>query len=324
VVSLDEETLTQFERTLRGVLAASDDDRTDALEEAGWRDILTTDPRSVIPVMFRAQGELCARSAVLDDVALHSAVQGDVAPIDQLGEASFVHARPGARATAITGADLEVDGLAFRAPRNGQIVALVRDGDSESLAVAPAACFERSTIAGLDPTLGFTRTTGTAPAGEFTLHQVPDPGAADTACRRALSYELIGLSSAMLDVTAEYARTRVQFGKPIGAFQAVKHHLADVLVALNAARVAADESWDADAALAATVAKCLAGRAFRLAAENCLQVMGAIGFTLEHELHRFMWRGTVLEVLYGSARELRVAIGRALLGRGRVPRPGVL
>jgi alkylation response protein AidB-like acyl-CoA dehydrogenase len=88
--------------------------------------------------------------------------------------------------------------------------------------------------------------------------------------------------------------------------------------------VAADESWNGDTVFAAAAAKCLAGRAFRLAAENCLQVMGAIGFTLEHDLHRFILRGTVLDVLYGSARELRVELGRALVERGRVPRPGVL
>jgi alkylation response protein AidB-like acyl-CoA dehydrogenase len=116
----------------------------------------------------------------------------------------------------------------------------------------------------------------------------------------------------------------VQFGQPIGAFQAVKHRLADVLVALRAAEVATDESWTGDTVFATGAAKCLAGRAFRLAAENCLQVMGAIGFTLEHDLHRFIVRGTVLDVLYGSARELRVELGRTLADRGRVPRPGAL
>ena len=76
---------------------------------------------------------------------------------------------------------------------------------------------------------------------------------------------------------------------------------------------------------AAVAAKALAGRPFRLAAsEHCLQVLGAIGFTLEHDLHRFILRGPVLDRLYGSERELRVELGRALVDRGRVPRPGVL
>ena len=69
-------------------------------------------------------------------------------------------------------------------------------------------------------------------------------------------------------------------------------------------------------------AKCLAGRAACLASENCLQVMGAIGFTEEHDLHRFIARATVLDVLFGSAHQLRIELGRALLRRGSMPRQG--
>jgi len=238
-----------------------------------------------------------------------------------------VHPNPGGAVAGRVDGDLVLDGLSLREPRDGRLVALARTRDGERLAIAPAEHFERSSIAGLDPTLGLAHVTGTAPVGAFELRLVPNPDAAAIACRRALAYELIGLATTMLDLAAEYARGRHQFGQPIGTFQAVKHRLADVLVALSAARVAADEWWDADTdddEFAAAVAKCLAGRAFRLAAENCLQVMGAIGFTLEHGLHSYIERGTVLEMLFGSARELRIEIGRALLQRGRVPRPGVL
>jgi len=105
-------------------------------------------------------------------------------------------------------------------------------------------------------------------------------------------------------------------------FQAVKFRLADVLVAIQAAEVVLEEAWADDADVATTAAKCLAGRAFRLAAENCLQVLGAIGFTWEHDLHRFIRRGLVLDVLYGSTEELRRELGTALIGRGTTPRLG--
>jgi hypothetical protein len=245
--------------------------------------------------------------------------------LDVIGDASYVHPEPrSAVAARVDGDDLVVDGIALREPRDGRIGTLVRHGDGLRLASAPASAVERTDIHGMDPTLGLVRVTGRVGAGTFDLSDVAAPGAAEPACRRAVAYELMGLGQAMLDMTAEYAGAREQFGQPIGAFQAVKHRLADVLVALRAAGVAADESWNGDTVFAATAAKCLAGRAFRLAAENCLQVMGAIGFTLEHDLHRFILRGTVLDVLYGSARELRVELGRALVERGRVPRPGVL
>jgi hypothetical protein len=325
VVALDQETLDLFARTVRAVLDAPDGDRTASLEDVGWRDILATDARAVVPIVFRLHGERRARSSLLDDVAVEATNPGAAEWLEELSAASYVHPQPGHRvAGRFEGADLVVDGLTLRDSREGQVVTVARGDDGLRLALAPTSAVERTTIHGMDPTLGLTRVVGTVPEGAFELRDAPSPEAAEPACRRALAYELVGLGSAMLDRTVEYAGARTQFGQPIGAFQAVKHRLADVLVALRAAEVAADESWDGETAFAAAAAKCLAGRAFRLAAENCLQVMGAIGFTLEHDLHRFILRGTVLDVVYGSARELRVEVGRALLDRGRMPRPGLL
>jgi hypothetical protein len=325
MVALDQETLDLFARTVRSVFDGSDDDRTAALEDVGWRDILTTDARAVVPLVFRLQGEYRVRSAMLDDVALEAMEPGSPEWFDELGAASYVHPKPrNAVAARVDGDDLVIDGIALRDARDGRIATLARDADRLRLATAPASAVERTDIHGMDPTLGLVRVTGRVAGGTFELSDVTGGDAAEPACRRAVAYELIGLGQAMLDMTAEYAGAREQFGQPIGAFQAVKHRLADVLVALRAAGVAADESWNGDTVFAAAAAKCLAGRAFRLAAENCLQVMGAIGFTLEHDLHRFILRGTVLDVVYGSARELRVELGRALVDRGRVPRPGVL
>jgi hypothetical protein len=325
VVALDQDTLDLFARTVRSVLDTPDADRTAALEEVGWRDILATDARAVVPLVFRLHGERRARSALLDDVAVEGMNAGSAEWLEELGAASYVHPKPGQRfAGHLHGADLVVDGIARRDSREGQMVTVARGDDRPRLALLPTSAVEHTTIHGMDPTLGLTRVVGTVAEGAFELRDAPSPEAAEPACRRALAYELVGLGSAMLDLTVEYAGVRTQFGQPIGAFQAVKHRLADVLVALRAAEVAADESWEGDTAVAAAAAKCLAGRAFRLAAENCLQVMGAIGFTLEHDLHRFILRGTVLDVLYGSARELRVEVGRALVERRRMPRPGVL
>jgi len=326
MVALDQDTLDLFARTVRSVFDASDDDRTVALEDVGWRDILATDARAVVPLVFRLHGECRARSAILDDVAVEAMNPGSAKWLDELAPASYVHPQPrsGRAAAHVDDGDLVVDGLAWRETRDGRVVALAQDARGLRLALAPAAAVERTDINGMDPTLGLVRITGRVAAGAFELADVPAPDAVEPSCRRALAYELIGLGSTMLAVAAEYAGARTQFGQPIGTFQAVKHRLADVLVALRGAEVAADESATGDTAFAATAAKCLAGRAFRLAAENCLQVMGAIGFTLEHDLHRFILRGTVLDVLYGSARELRVELGRTLVEGGRVPRPGVL
>ncbi|GMU79032.1 MAG: acyl-CoA dehydrogenase [Acidimicrobiia bacterium] len=280
---IDVEALDMFTATLRSVLGA-DGDVTDALVEAGWRDVLVEDDQAIVPVQFRLQGALLARSAALDDVVrLATGVDGPV-----------VHPRPG-RGTAIA-PDGTVDGLAF-APVDGLDAAVVR---------------------GLDPDLGLVRVTGRA------LEGLVDGGRATCAARRALAAELLGVAATMLDTATEHAKSRMQYGQPIGVFQAVKFRLADVLVAIQAAEVVLEEAWGDEADVAATAGKCLAGRAFRLAAENCLQVLGAIGFTWEHDLHRFIRRGLVLDVLYGSTEELRRELGATLIRRESTPRLGAL
>jgi alkylation response protein AidB-like acyl-CoA dehydrogenase len=219
---------------------------------------------------------------------------------------------------------LLVDGVALRASGDGRSVLVARDAAALRCVVAEDDALARTPIAGLDPSLALARVQGSVSVDDVHVRDDTTADAVEPACRRALAHELLGLTSAMLERAARYAGQREQFGQPIGTFQAVKHRLADVLVARNAGVVAAGERWDGDEALGAAVAKCLAGRAFLLAAENCLQVMGAIGFTLEQDLHRFILRGTVLDALYGSARRLRREVGLELRGRGQLPRPGVL
>ena len=122
----------------------------------------------------------------------------------------------------------------------------------------------------------------------------------------------------MIDLAVDHARSRVQFGRPIGSFQAVRNRLADAHVAREGAAAALASAWDADdAVLAGLLAKSLAGRAARIAATQCQQVLAGIGFTAEHPFHRFLARALVLDSVLGSAAELPKAIG-ARLDLGRV------
>jgi hypothetical protein len=312
---------------VRGVLAGDDaGDRTDALEASGWRDVLLLDVSAAVPVVFRVQGELRARTAALDDVAIEAAGPEPAARFDALDGTVWVHPSNAARVAArADGSSLVVDGLALAMPDRGRCSLLAEGAAGSQVVTVVADTLAGEAVAGMDPSLGLVRVRGTVGAGAVEPVSDASPEAVEAACRRALSFELTGLAATMLATTSQYAGVRTQFGQPIGAFQAVKHRLADVLVALRSAEVAASESFEADAddaVVAAMVAKCLAGRAARLASENCLQVMGAIGFTEEHDLHRFIARATVLDVLFGSARQLRVELGRALLRRGSMPRPG--
>jgi hypothetical protein len=322
VTTTDRETLDIFERTLRGVLGdPGTDDVARALDEIGWRDFLGVDARSVVPLVFRLFGELLIPSSALDDVAfeaLHAGADGWMAEADG---GAFGHPRHGIAAATRTDAGLAVDAVVLGARRDLPVTSVAAVDGALHVVTIPVDALERVAVGGLDPSMGLVRVRGIVPSAAVAVRRDLAPDAVAVACRRALAYELLAASTAMLTNAADYAKVRTQFGQPIGAFQAVKHRLADVYVGVRAAAVVTDESWESEPELMTRAAKCLAARAFALASENCLQVLGAIGFTLEHDLHRFIRRGKVLDRLYGSERELRLELGTTLRERRRMPRP---
>jgi alkylation response protein AidB-like acyl-CoA dehydrogenase len=134
--------------------------------------------------------------------------------------------------------------------------------------------------------------------------------------------ECAGGAAWCVDTAAAYARDRRQFGRPIGQFQGVKHRCADMLVALEQARGVA---WDAAASLdeerdlrrpatlAAAAAGAVAFDAFVSVAKDCIQVLGGIGFTWEHDAHLYLRRAMALRQLFGGASPWRQATARAAL-----------
>ena len=148
--------------------------------------------------------------------------------------------------------------------------------------------------------------------GRAAIARALDRGAA------AAAAELLGLGRQLIDLTVEYAKGRVQFGQPIGAFQAVKHHLANAHTKLEFARppvyhaaYALGESVD-DASLAVSTAKALAADAAHLCFRTALQCHGAIAYTYEYHAHMWMKRVLVLARQYGDARFHRSRASRML------------
>ncbi|MEZ0350237.1 acyl-CoA dehydrogenase family protein [Mycobacterium sp. pR1184] len=141
--------------------------------------------------------------------------------------------------------------------------------------------------------------------------------------RQALGWWLVGTSRAMLALARQHALDRVQFGRHISSFQAIRHRLAETLVAIEGAeatlRAATAASQDPDD-LASLLAKAAAGQAALTAARHCQQVLGGIGFTAEHRLHHHIKRSLILDNLLGSARELTLQAGVALRAKGFAPR----
>ena len=123
----------------------------------------------------------------------------------------------------------------------------------------------------------------------------------------AASAQLVGIADRLIALAAEHARQREQFGKPIGSFQAVKHLLADALLAVDFARpVVYRAAWSVardveTRARDVSMAKAYASDAATAAARRALQVHGAIGYTWEHDLHLWMKRAWSLSTAWGDA-----------------------
>ncbi|MER7364402.1 acyl-CoA dehydrogenase family protein [Nonomuraea wenchangensis] len=128
----------------------------------------------------------------------------------------------------------------------------------------------------------------------------------------ALAAEQVGGAQRCLDMAVAYARTRVQFGRPIGAFQAVKHKLADVLLLVESARSAARAA--ADHEVAAAVAGSYCTEAYLAAAGENIQIHGGIGITWEHPAHRYFKRATSDAQLFGPPQAHRARLAEVVFG----------
>ncbi len=123
----------------------------------------------------------------------------------------------------------------------------------------------------------------------------------------ALCAEMCGGAQRVLDMTTEYAKIRIAFGKPIGTYQGVKHKAADMLVDVeNAKSLTYYAAWAVDenapeAALAASMAKAYASDAYRKVSSTGIQLHGGIGFTWEHDLHLYFKRAKSSEFTFGDA-----------------------
>jgi hypothetical protein len=285
------------------------EDLSALLDESGWTSWAESDPTRAVGLLFEEQGRQRVRTLTLDLLIGRAAG----APPD----AAVVHSVICGAAGRIKGDQVEVEGVIFGAPDAGPGVVATADGTM----TVPLDGLEVAVVVGIDPALRLHTVRGVAPA------QLLSPLTADVLAaraRRAVGHELVGVTEAMLAVAVEQVTNRHQFDRPIAAFQTVKHRLADVKVAVEAARSSLEAAWRSGDPLCCRVAKAAAGRAATLGAKHCQQVCGAIGFTNEHPLPSLVKRTLVLDALYGSATQLEHAIGSELLGptpRVRPPTP---
>ena len=307
-----------MEETVRSAIADAEGGAAidGILGQLGWLEMLDAEPPDAIEIVFSALGSTNGTATALDDVvlsALGTKPRSDLAVLLP----RFAAWDPPGR---IDGEDLYARGLATARAASAHEMLVVCGRASEPWAVTiPMTIAEVDAVRGIDPDAGFhaVRVEG-KPAVATRL--APASWQASVALgRRAVAQQIAGASRAMLALARTHAIERVQFGRPIARFQAVRHRLADALVAVEALEATLTAAREEPNPETAALAKAVAGRTARTVAAHCQQVLAGIGFTTEHPFHRFLKRTLLLEGLFGSADEIVLDVGRRLLAARHVP-----
>ncbi|MGD9514117.1 acyl-CoA dehydrogenase IpdE2 [Mycolicibacterium sp.] len=178
---------------------------------------------------------------------------------------------------------------------NGNVadVVIAADGDAltrwTSFTATPAVAMD------ITRPLAAVEATETSPLGA-------DPGLVDTAAI-LLAAEQIGAATRCLELTVQYTKDRVQFGRPIGSFQALKHRMADLYVAVQSAKAVVDEAVAEPTATSAALARLAAGEAFSKVAAEAVQMHGGIAITWESDIQLYFKRAHGSAQLFGPPRE---------------------
>lgn len=304
--------------SVRAALADVDRDAPidEVLAKLGWLDMLAAEPADAIEVVFSALGATDRAATAIDDVIVSALGVEPRADLAVLLPRFAAWSPPG----ALDANELDAQGLATARAARARAMLVICGMESEpwSVTIAPAAA-ELRAVRGIDPDAGFRVVHARCRAVGAARIEPAAWQAAVALGRRAIAYQIAGASRAMLSLARSHAMTRIQFGRPIARFQAVRHRLADALIAVEALEASLTAAREEPTAETAALAKAVAGRTARTVATHCQQVLAGVGFTTEHSFHRFLKRTIALEGLLGSSNEIALDLGRRLLASRRVP-----
>jgi alkylation response protein AidB-like acyl-CoA dehydrogenase len=270
-----------------------------------------------IAVLLEEVGRHVAPAPFLPTVLALGALEraGEHDRVDHLLESEGVGSiawsgRPDAVAAERDGGEWRLTGRAGPvpyAPSADVAIVVAADADGPAVFAVDMSALGRPAR---EPALDQTRELGWLDLSGAAGTRLGGADAVDDLLDRAAmgaSAEMLGAAGRALDMAVEYAKDRVQFGRPIGSFQAVKHRCADMLVDVEGMRSTAYwAAWsigagDPDASIAASTAKIWCSDAAKRVMSSALQVHGGIGFTWEHDLHLFLKRSQLDQVSFGDA-----------------------
>jgi alkylation response protein AidB-like acyl-CoA dehydrogenase len=238
------------------------------------------DAATVLQELGRALVPSPLLGTTLAELALLAASEPDAETLERLAEGGSIGA-------LVLDADYVV---------NGDIADVVVAADGGQ--VSRWTRFSAQPVATMDPTRRLARLRAEEAEAIGT-----DPGIADTAAI-LLAAEQVGAAERCLELTVEYTKSRVQFGRPIGSFQALKHRMADLYVAVAAARAVVSDACADPAPANAATARLAATEALCAVAAEGIQLHGGIAITWEHDMHLYFKRAHGSAQLLGSPREL--------------------
>jgi hypothetical protein len=305
-----------LEATVRDAIAGAGAEVDHALAGLGWLEMLDAEPSDAVQIVFTALGNANASATALDDVVV---VALDMKPRAELAVLlpPFAAWTPPAR----TDGDVaHAHGLATaRITTAKELLVVSEVGATLQPVTVPIEAVTVMSVHGIDPDAGFHVVRAERNAPPATRVDAGAWASAVAAGRRAIAHQIGGACRTMLALACAHAGERVQFGRPIARFQAVRHRLADALVAVEALDATLAAAWDEPGPMTAALAKATAGRTARTVAAQCQQVLAGIGFTTDHPFHRYLKRTMALEGIFGSADNIVTDVGRELISRRSVP-----
>jgi len=249
-------------------------------EELGGAGGELADAATVLQELGRALVPSPLLGTTLTELALLAAPEPDSEALERLADGSSIGA-------LVLDADYVVNGDV------ADVVVAAIDGQ-----LSRWTRFSGEPVATMDPTRRLARMQP-----DETVALGHDPGLAHTAAI-LLAAEQIGAAERCLELTVEYAKNRVQFGRPIGSFQALKHRMADLYVAIAAARAVVADACNDPSPTNAAIARLAASEALCTVAAEGIQLHGGIAITWEHDMHLYFKRAHGSAHLLGTPQEL--------------------